>query len=405
MNNSNAGCILLVALLLLLCGGCVGISLLLFIDSPESGLDSDGGGEKEQDNLDILSEKGKEFYESNKDYVEKDLAPIGDDIVHWTVLAAIHKEKITKNSQEGCKDHWLGPMKLQELHWISRRYLEENGQAQTDFSYCGDIRDDFRDGMIDVKTINDYRQDDQWINTCLREQEQKQDENQNEMYCQAYGRDQNNDQMADPTQLKDSLATFVQLITDYKTKYPSLANSLYHLYGEDPTFLRKVKNRVLTWVDLTNPSIGQITDGILGWPLSVEVQDNKKVLKRFKNDKQGITIKSKQDEPVKSLGWSYVEDVGQDESCGKFVKVSHYFSGGEKIFITYCHLKERSVEKGKHLEFDEEIGKVGTEPLHIQITQMEGDESQRVDPEIYLTPPNDVDFSELKDEDQKESEE
>lgn len=387
-NSSGSGCLLFLALGFF---GFVFISIFVLYSASETELDGEEGDD-EQNNLEILSEDGKDFYESNKEFIENDLAPAGGNMVHWTVLAAIYKEKITDNDTTGCKDHWLGPMKLRELHWVSSRFLKENQQAQTEHSFrCGDINDDFRDQIIDLKTIEKYRQDDKWMSTCLQEEEEK----KIEMFCRAFGIDADEDQKADPTQKKDAITSATFLIYNYTSKYKSLASSLYYLYGEDQAFLRKVKNRVLSWINRSEPGSIIVTDGILGWPLSVETVENKNIVKRFKENKQGITIQSKENEPIKSLGWSLVEDVGEEGFCGNFVKIRQPFVNGRQISITYCHLKEVSVEKGMYLEFDQEIGKVGEQPLHIQIREVEGGVSQRVDPEKYLTPPNDVKYGEV----------
>lgn len=358
-------------------------------------------------NMSALTEEGERYLKLNEAYIEKKLFPITYQFgIHWTTLAAILEQKIVKgNNQSSCSDFWLGPMKIKELHWSGNYILEEFPDAKTDFSHCGDIQDNKIKYLRDLVKLEDYREKyKENYESCV----EKAKNEKKEKFCQAYGMDANEDQKADPFDTDDAILSVAFLLSDYQRIYGNLGQALNQIYGENEMFLRALKNRILLWV--RDPSM----DGIFRWPLESNRVENITVTQRFQENGEngGLTILSREGERVFAVGGGYVQEVGSDFSCGRYVKIMHYVrENGEKISTVYCHLKNILVQKDEQVEFGQEIGEIGEQSLTIQMWREKSgeddDQNQKptaINPEEYITAPKNVIFNE-KDSDPKSDDE
>lgn len=395
MDIGNAIKSIAVLLILIVVAGVL-LVVLLFGGSEETGMES-SGQESQLHDQELLTDEGKNnglaYYDKKQTWIEETLIPLAGD-VHWTILEAIYEQDAPSGEKDSCEDKWVGPMKLQELHWTSIQLLDNLPHAETDFTDCGDVSDDVRDQVIDVDQIEQYAKNRKVIKAC----NEKQMEQEKEFFCIPYGQDGDENGKADPKKKEDAIATAAYLLADYQATYGNMGQALYRIYGENEAFLRGVKNQLTDWLKDPSPW------GIFRWPLATDQAANKEVTKRFKKGASDLTIKSAADQQVLAVATGFVTEVGEDSSCGNYVKLQHAVSEGEgDLVTTYCQLKEVAVKEEDHLEIGQELGKAGEKSLVIKMsfaTEDENPENEQtkndeiINPEIYLTAPEDVVYSE-----------
>lgn len=352
-----------------------------------------------------LTKEGQKYFKKNEDDITETLIPATTQTgLHWSVLAAILEEEVEKDDQDSCDDHWIGPMKMKELNWSGNQFLTEFPDAKTDFSHCGDIKDDKREQLKELAKLESYRDK---YNQSLESCQEKAKNEKKEMFCQAYGMDANDDKKADLENKGDAILSASVMLSDYRGIYGNLGQALNQAYGENEKFLRALKNRLLSW--LMDPS----NDGIFRWPLDSNISENKTVTRRYQENggEVGLTIQSKEGEKVFAVGSGYVQEVGSDSSCGEYVKLIHYINENNgNISTVYCNVKDISVKKNEHIEIGKEIGKVGTQSFIIKMSRAENDENTdenqiAINPEEYLTAPNDVILKEEESNDSSDDKE
>jgi|GEM_PF-4367167 len=402
MQTDGGGAKLLITCGCLFYAGSIAAVLLISIIFAAFGDDEIDIDKKflEQMSEDRLTEDGKEYLKDHQEAMKDNKlwdAALQKEI-NWTVLEAIYKGTVESDEQDSCDDHWIGPMKMKELNWSGNQLLNEFPNAKTNFSNCGDIHDDYQDYLTDVERLKKYNeQSSQNKEDCIKRAR----EEKKEQFCEAYGEDGDQDEKADPNDEPDAFMSAANLLGNYKGIYGNLGQALNIAYGENEKFLRAVKNQVIAWYK--DPS----EFGILRWPVNPDQAENKVVTQRGET---GLTIKAKDGEAVFAVGTGEITEVDSNATCG--VKLTHQFEeNNQRISTLYCNLKEIKVKKGDFVNIHDEIGKVGQQPLTIKIIRESGNESEdennrdnqdvNINPEEYLTAPNDVKFEEQQGQEEQ----
>lgn len=385
--------------------------VLMFITLQE--IDFEGMGESEtQLDESLLTDEGKRFKKNNEKKILETIHPIVSQSsflfdsgasTRWIFyLAAILNQRVEKDDKENCSNYWIGPMKFKELNWGSKLFLNDFPDARTQFSdSCGDINDERQEELKDIERLTKYQYSVR--NRSDVEDCEKQAKNERkELFCRSYGADGNQDEKADPFDEKDAILSAFILLRNYSGIYGDFGQALNKAYGENEKFLRATKNQILQWVE--DPS----ADGIFRWPLDARVAENKVITKRYSesNGEVDLVIQSKDGETVYAAASGHVVEVSSDPSCGEYVKLNHMINGGN-ISTIYCNLKEISVKKGDEVPIGQEIGKVNGTSLTIRMSSTKSDENTdenqtSINPEEYLTAPNDVTFKEETNNSKKE---
>lgn len=378
--------------------------VLMFISLQE--IDFEGMGESEtQLDESLLTDEGQRYKKNNERKILETIHPIVSQSsflfdsgasTRWIFyLAAILNQRVEKDDdKESCANYWIGPMKFKELNWSSKLFLNDFPDARTQFSdSCGDIKDERQEELKDIERLTKYQYSVR-NRRAVEECEEQAKNERKELFCRSYGADGNQDEKADPFEEKDAILSAFILLRNYSGIYGDFGQALNQAYGENEKFLRAIKNQILQWVK--DPS----ADGIFRWPLDTRVADNKVITKRYSesNGEVDLVIQSKDGEKVYAAASGHVVEVSSDPSCGEYVKLSHMINGGN-ISTIYCNLKDISVNKSDEVQIGQEIGKVNETSLTIRMSSAKSDENTdenqtSINPEEYLTAPNDVTFKE-----------
>lgn len=402
--------------------GTLAVAMFLMIAISASEDPGTGASMEESGNISAsmeLSDEGNDYYEDHRERLDKDIMQASQNYsIPWVFLEAVYSTEITagdkKDEETGnqgeveahaCSSKLVGKMKLKELNWISQQYLKENPDAKTESSDCGDVKGDVPADLTDLELLEKYQNNQEAIDTCLTGQESEDPiAKPRDLFCTPFGMDADGDKKANPTDDEDAIHTAANILAQNQLIFGrDFIQTFNTMYGDDPKFLSAVKRKVLAW--LKKPS----DVGVFKWPVDPNKDGGKQVTKRFEKGTSSYTIKAAKNTRVYAIADGRVIEVGQNDSCGKFVKLEHNLPTGQPMRTTYCNLASISVEKDDEVTVadkdwlidDEVLGELGDQPLVIKLFKVGAvteqdtpDKETEIDPEQYLALPSDVTYGE-----------